>query len=202
MSALVEQVIDEAVEHLRHPQRGTQARLAEFEEEIDRWDVRVENECVRVLAVHHPVASDLRRVAAVLKIAGELERVADFGVNLVERATDLNRGPTVEIPERLHYMARRAREMLHRAIDAFVELDPTLARRVCLADDEIDQLNVELIEQLIAQMERFPHLVRPNMHLFSTTRYLERVADHATNIAEDVVFLVEGEIIRHQPRPE
>jgi phosphate transport system protein len=197
MAALCEETIRDAVEHLQKPGEDVQRRLEDYEEQIDRWDVTIENECFAVLERYKPSGRDLRRVATVMKIASELERVADFGVNLAERATELAKGPPLETPPKLHHMAAVALGMLSRAIDAFVAMDVKLAREVTRRDDEVDRLNDELIENLIRQMEKTPHLVRSTMQLFSATRYIERVADHASNIAEYVVFLVDGQIIRH-----
>ncbi len=197
MAALVEETIRDSVEHLQKPNAEVNRRLLDYEEQIDRWDVTIENECFGLLERYKPSGRDLRRVAAVHKIASELERVADFGVNLAERADELAKGPPLETPPKLHHMAAVALGMLSRAIDAFVAMDGRLAREVCLRDDEVDRLNDELIETLISQMEKSPQKVRPALQLFSATRYIERVADHASNIAEYVVFLVDGEIIRH-----
>lgn len=201
MAALVEQMVHEAVENLRQPNQRVHVQLAAQEKQIDQLDVQIENACLTLLAIHRPVAGELRRIATVLKISGELERVADFTVNLAERANELCQQPKAGMPEKLLQMASIAREMLREAMDSFVEADGHLARRVCLRDDEVDQLNVQLIQELIVQMEKCPAQIRSAMQLFSAARYLERVADHATNIAEEVVFLVEGQIIRHQPKP-
>lgn len=203
MCALVEEMIHEAVEALGDPDERLAEALAEKDNEIDRWDVRIEEECLKILALHQPVAMDLRRIATVMKIVGELERVADLGVHIAERASALVEWPDVVVPERLKEMSHLALDMLHRSIDAYVELDSKVARQVCAADDSVDKLNREIIAELTETMKRAPHLVQPAMHLFSASRHIERVADHATNIAEDVVYLVEGEIIRHRAdRPE
>jgi phosphate transport system protein len=203
MCALVEEMIHEAVEALGNPDERLAEALAEKDNEIDRWDVRIEEECLKILALHQPVAMDLRRIATVMKIVGELERVADLGVHIAERASSLAQWPDVSVPERLKEMSRMALDMLHRSIDAYVELDSRVARQVCAEDENVDRLNREIIAELTETMKRSPHLVQPAMHLFSASRHVERVADHATNIAEDVVYLVEGEIIRHRAgRPE
>jgi phosphate transport system protein len=133
-----------------------------------------------------------------MKISGELERVADLGVNIAERACGMAPGPRVNVLEKLKEMAHLALDMLHRSIDAYVELDSAKAREVCGTDDSIDALNREIIDEIIAEMKKSPEYIEPLMHLFSASRHVERVADHATNIAEDVVYLVEGEIIRHR----
>ena len=133
-----------------------------------------------------------------LKITGELERVADLGVNIAERAAGLVGKPEVIVSDKLQDMSRKSLEMLHRSIDCYVELDGQGARAVLESDDEVDRLNAEIIEELRGVMRSSPDLVESALHLFSATRHIERVADHATNIAEDVVFMVEGVIIRHR----
>ena len=197
MCAKVEDLIHRAVAQLSHPSLADARALTQQDDEIDRWDVQIEDKCLKILALHQPVAIDLRRITTVLKISGELERVADLAVNIVERAVGLLDAPELQIPDKLVDMAQAAVDMLHRSIDAYVTLDSQLAREVCLDDDSIDQANAELIQHLIDEMHRQPDRLDALLHLFSAVRQVERVADHATNIAEDVVYLVEGKIIRH-----
>lgn len=198
MCAVVDEVVHQAVADLGKPDIDMLKTLADRDDEIDRWDVRIEEECLRILALHSPVANDLRRVACVLKISRELERVADLGVNIAERAAGLARAPEIAIPEKLSHMAHLALNMLRLSLDAFVGLDSRLARQVCAQDEIIDSLNREIIDELLQTMHRRPELIEPATQLFSASRHVERVADHATNIAEDVVYLVEGAIIRHR----
>lgn len=198
MCAMVEELIQQAVQVLEKPSIDTARVLAERDDEIDRWDVQIENECLKLLALHQPVANDLRRIASVLKITGELERVADLAVHIAERACGTLERPGAVIPVKLREMAVLAVDMLHRAIDSYVELDPYKARNVCTDDDRVDELNRQIIRELTQRMQSAPDLVEPLMHVFSASRHVERVADHATNIAEDVVYMVEGVIIRHR----
>ena len=197
MCAKVEDLIHRAVAQLSNPSMEDAIALTEQDNEIDRWDVEIEDKCLKILALHQPVAIDLRRITTVLKISGELERVADLAVNIVERAVGLLDAPELQIPDKLVDMAQSAVDMLHRSIDAYVKLDSQLARKVCRADDSIDQANAAMIKHLIDQMHQQPDRLDALLHLFSAVRQVERVADHATNIAEDVVYLVEGKIIRH-----
>ena len=197
MCSAVEELINEAVRGLQNRSSTLAEELAVRDHEINELDVSIEEECLKILALYHPVANDLRRVAVVLKIIGELERVGDLAVNIAERSRDIAQYPQFPLPNRLEEMATESLSMLHGSIDAYVEMDPAKARDVCLRDDGVDQLNVELIEQLRKDMTADTTLVEPGMHLFSCIRHIERVADHATNIAEDVVYLIEGEIIRH-----
>jgi phosphate transport system protein len=198
MCAVVEEVVHKAVDELGRPDVAVSQQLMDRDDEVDHWDVRIEEECLKILALHQPVANNLRRVTAVLKIAWELERVADVAVNIAERAAGLAGEPEIQVPEKLHHMAQMALDMLRLSLDAFVAQDSRLARDVCRQDDIVDSLNREIIEELLEIMKRSPDKVLPAMQLFSASRHIERVADHATNIAEDVVYLVEGEIIRHR----
>ena len=198
MCAMVEEMIHKAVDGLASSNEAFARELARQDDEIDRWDVQIEEECLKILALHQPVAIDLRRIATVMKITGELERVADLGVHIAERACGLAPGTETAVLDKLKEMARIALEMLHSAIDAYVSLDSRLARKVCAKDDIVDELNREIIRELVQTMKRSPDLVEASMHLFSASRHVERVADHASNIAEDVVYLVEGKIIRHR----
>ncbi len=202
MCAAVEDMIHRAVDQLSEPSLEEARRLMSEDTDIDRWDVRIEESCLKVLALHQPVAIDLRRITTVLKISGELERVADLAVNISERAVGLLDGPSIQVPDRLKDMAARAVDMLHRSIDSYVELDSKKARLVCNEDDAIDDTNRTLIGELIQYMHQNPDRLDSLLHLFSAVRQVERVADHATNIAEDVVYLVEGRIIRHAKKLE
>jgi len=197
MCAMVEEIVHKAVEDLRNPDAELSRKLVAQDDEIDRWDVRIEEECLKILALHAPVANDLRRVTAVMKIAWELERVADLGVNIAERAAELAGLPELPVPDKLPDMARVALDMLRLSLDAFVSLDGRLAREVCSRDDEVDAFNREIIDELLERIVTTPSLADPLINLFSASRHIERVADHAANIAETVVYLAEGEIIRH-----
>ena len=201
MCAKVEGIIHAAVEGLAEPSESLASDLATQDDEIDHWDVRIEEECLKILALHQPVAVDLRRITTVLKIANELERVADLGVHIAERACSVKSQPDLVVMEKLKQMAGTAVDMLHRSIDAYVDLDSQAARTVCETDSVVDQWNVELIDAIRNTMRDSPNLIDSAMHLFSASRHIERVADHATNIAEDVVYLVEGKIIRHRAIP-
>ncbi|MCA8992912.1 MAG: phosphate signaling complex protein PhoU [Planctomycetaceae bacterium] len=197
MCSRVEDMIHRAVEQLSNPDFEESRRIASDDDEIDRIDVEIEDACLKILALYQPVAIDLRRITAVMKISAELERVADLAVNISERACGLLESSQVQIPDQLKDMAGRAVDMLHRSIDAYVELDSAAARKVCVEDEEVDALNRTMIQQLIAYMHEHPSHLDASLHMFSAVRQVERVADHATNIAEDVVYLVEGRIIRH-----
>ena len=198
MSVMVEELVKRAVEQLTSPDLDSAKLLAEEDDQIDQWDVRIEETCLKILALHQPVAGDLRRIATVLKISNELERVADLGVDIAERAIGLMKGPVITNPETLPEMMRIAVKMLNQSIDAYVRLDSDLARDVFATDHHVDSLQSQIIAQLLGVMRAQHDFVEPALHLFSATRHIERIADHATNIAEDVIYLVEGAIVRHQ----
>lgn len=200
MCARVEEMIHAAVEALHTPNYDRAKQIMASDDEVDRMDVEIEEECLKLLALHQPVAIDLRRITTVLKIGAELERVADLGVSIAERACGIVSCPEILVPEDMKLMSRQALDMLHRSIDAYVHLDVRTAREVCSQDESIDDLNRVIIEELTELMRTRPNLVEPALHLFSASRQIERIADHATNIAEDVVYLVQGEIIRHRNR--
>jgi phosphate transport system protein len=166
---------------------------------IDEEENHIEDECLKMLALHQPVAVDLRRIVSALKINSDLERMADLAEDIAERAVHLAGSPEVPVSKDLQRMTDVTTTMVRQSLDAFVNLDARLARVVCRLDDEVDRLNSDIIEELIRVMQQSPELVEPGLSMFSAVRHLERIADHATNIAEDVVYLVEGEIIRHRP---
>ena len=166
---------------------------------IDEEENHVEEECLKMLALHQPVAVDLRRIVSALKINTELERMADLAEDIAERATHLAPLPDVPVSSKLQHMTDVTTSMVRQSLDAFVNLDSRLARVVCRLDDEVDKFNHQIIEELVEAMQNAPDLIAQGLSMFSAVRHLERIADHATNIAEDVVYLVEGEIIRHRP---
>jgi phosphate transport system protein len=197
-SSIVEQMVYRSCEALRES-RVEFAREAMASEEIVNFrEVELEEECLKILALHQPVAVDLRRVATVLKINADLERIADLAVNICERTYSLAPFPDFETPQHLEEMADIAIGMVRDALDAFVRQDIDLARDVCLRDDSVDDLNRQVINDLHALVEANVTNIDPAFHFYSASRHVERIADHATNIAEDVIYLVEGEIARHR----
>ena len=198
LSAVVEGMIDLAATALTERQLDSAARVIATDEEVDRREVRIEEECLKILALHQPVAIDLRRIATVLKVNNDLERIADLAVNICERCGSLDAFPHFPRPHKLKRMVSMATQMVRGSLDAFVNLDSNAARRIMTMDDSVDDLNVEVIRALQATMQEQSDLVVPALHCFSASRHIERIADHATNIAEDVVYLVEGDIVRHR----
>jgi phosphate transport system protein len=167
--------------------------------QIDLEDNHINEECLKMLALHQPVARDLRRIAAAMMITTDLERMGDLAEEIAERAVELASSPHLPIPDKLQRMADLTTMMVREALDSFVNLNKEQAERVLRMDDEVDRYNNEIIQELIQSMQSSAKLIEPGLSMFSATRHLERIADHATNIAEDVIYLIDGEIIRHRP---
>jgi len=195
----VEEAIHRAIRALQERNAELAQQVIEGDAEIDEEENHVEEECLKILALHQPVAVDLRRIASAMLINVDLERMADLAEDIAERAVHLSRLPFFPIPERLQRMTDLTTMMVRQSLDSFVNMDARLARSVCRLDDEVDRYTDEIIEELIHGMQVSPEMVEPGLSMFSAVRHLERIADHATNIAEDVIYLVEGEIVRHRP---
>lgn len=199
LASAVETAINNAVVALRECNVSLARQAIDGDDPIDAQENRIEEECLKMLALHQPVAGDLRRIAAVLKINNDLERMADLAVNIAERAQRLAELPPIRVSEKLQRMTDQTTAMVRQSLAAFVNLNATLARQVCRMDDEVDRYNAEIIQELIGIMRLSPEMIEPALSVFSAVRHLERIADHATNIAEDVIYLIEGEIVRHRP---
>lgn len=197
-SSVVERMIYRASQALRELETDLLGILLEDEESVNTREVTIEEECLKILALHQPVAIDLRRVATVLKINGDLERIADLAVNIGERVQALVLYPEFPFPSHMDEMVEVSITMVRESLDAFVRLDVEAASEVCLRDDTVDDLNRSIIENLHAHIQDYVGDFAPAMQYFSASRHIERIADHATNIAEDVIYLVDGEITRHR----
>ena len=167
------------------------------DQEVDQNEVQIEEECLKLLALYQPVADDLRFITAVMKINNDLERIADEAVNIAEHAAFLARTGPVPVPPQLGEITRAAMRMVRESLDAFVAGDVGEALRIRDEDDEVDRLTREIIQEVWKLMRKDPETIERATHLISVSRHLERIADHATNIAEDVVYMVDGRIIRH-----
>lgn len=198
MCSAVEELIHDSVDGFRAGREGLAQELSLRDQDIDALDSRISEDCLKILALYHPVANDLRRVAVVMRICAELERVADLAVSIAERSACISACGSFPMPDRLGQMSREALSMLHDSIDSFVEQNAELARDVCQRDEIVDSLNRELIDEVVSAIKQNASLVESGLHLFSVIRHVERVADHATNIAEEVVYLVEGALVRHR----
>jgi phosphate transport system protein len=197
-AGLVEEAAYKAVQALRDHDRTAAAEVIDGDEAIDRAENEIAEECLKLLALHQPVAGDLRRIATTFMITTDLERMGDLARHIGEAAVTLA-SPPVPIPSRLTQMTEVSLSMVRQSLDAFVRLDSQLARKVVRMDDSVDQFNDDLIAELTAKMKQSPDFIDPGLTLFTVVRHLERIADHATNIAEDVIYLIEGEIVKHRP---
>lgn len=198
-AALVEEAVSKAVNALQRRDVELAREVIAGDRRIDQEENRVAEAALKILALHQPVAIDLRRIAAALKINTDLERMADLAEAIAERVLELANLSPIPIPDKLQAMTDLTTTMVRESIDSFVNLDTRQALRVCRMDDAVDEYNRDIIESLVKLMQTAPEKVEPGLSLFSATRHLERIADHATNIAEDVVYLVEGEFVRHRP---
>lgn len=196
--AVVEQMISDATRALCSREYERVSLVTERDKRVDSEEVLIEEECLKVLALHQPVAGDLRQLTAILKILADLERIADLACNIAERAKCAQDYPYFPTPDQLPEMALSATEMVRRALNSFVGQDIALARQVILDDARVDQLNRRIIGELKDLMKTDGDLVEPALHYFSASRHYERIADHAENIAEDVIYMISGEIIRHK----
>jgi len=199
LSALVEDSVRRSVRALADRDAAAARHVIEVDDrETNDMEVDIEEDCLKILALHQPVAIDLRFIVSVLKINADLERVADLAVNIAERAVFLSEQDPLDLPIHFGVMAEKAQAMLKKALDSLVNMDADLAREVCAADDEVDDINRQMYAKIQAAILERPSRVDGLMHLLAVSRHLERIADHATNIAEDVVYMVDGEIVRHR----
>ncbi len=172
--------------------------LADEDERVNRLEVRIEEECFKVLALHHPLASDLRYVIALMKINHDLERIGDLADNLSRRAAQLAEAPMVAFPHQLEDMAAQAREMLRNSLDALIDKDIDSCRGILLQDDEVDRLLSEVEQWFGKEVMLSPGKTTSLFAVYQNAKDLERIADHTCNIAEDIIYLVSGEIVRHR----
>jgi len=197
MGGLVEDQIQKAVKSLVDRDSEMAQIIIERDHEVNRLDVEIDDLCIRLLALHQPAGKDLRFITTGLKVTTDLERIGDMSVNLCERALELNQEPQLKPYIDIPRMARIAQRMIRESLDAFVREDTDLALKVCKDDEEIDQLNSQIFREVISFMIEDPHTINRAMKISSISKYLERMADHATNIAEMVIFMAKGKSIRH-----
>ena len=198
MSGEAEAALGLAVEALLERDRAKARRVIAGDGVIDAMEVEIEEMCISLLALQQPMARDLRMLTSALKIASDLERVGDHAVNIAQSAERLIEFRPITPEPELVVMAKLSREMLSDAIEAFIRGDAAAGRDVCRRDDKVDALHRSMFRILLTHMMEDPHIIGAGMELFLVSRNLERVADLATNIGEDVVFLVEGKSIKHQ----
>lgn len=197
MGGLVEDQIQKAIKSLVERDSDLAKIIIERDHEVNRLDVDIDDLCIRMLALHQPAGRDLRFITTGLKITTDIERIGDMAVNICERALELNEEPQLKPYIDIPRMARISERMIRESLDAFVREDTELALKVCKDDDQVDQLNAQIFREVISFMMADPQTINRAMKTTSISKYLERIADHATNIAELVVFMVKGKSIRH-----
>jgi phosphate transport system protein len=198
LAAMVEENLQIAVTSVMDHDLELARKVIDSEPLVDAQEVEVEEECLKILALHQPVAADLRYIIAVLKINNDLERIADLAVNIAERCTILAGHSTVAAPFDLDEMLAMTLKMVRNSVDALVLSDTQKANHVCVSDDEIDERHELAFRVVQDKIKSNPDAAEYYVSLLSVSTYLERIADHSTNIAEDVIYMIEGEIVRHQ----
>jgi len=197
MGSHVEAIIGSSLRALLERDSVLARRTIEADRIVDRLEIEIDGLCLQILARRQPVASDLRFVTMVLKAVTDLERMGDLGVNISERVLELNSEPPLKPYVDLPRMAEISQDMVHKALDSLVSGNVVSAKKVCERDDEVDHLNDQIFRELISFMLEDKANITRSMDLILVARHLERIADHATNVAEDVIYLVEGRDIRH-----
>ena len=198
LSAMVEESFDRSVQALNRMDGVLARQVIDADVQVDQFEVDIEEECLKVLALHQPVANDLRFIVSILKINNDLERIADLAVNISERVLDLQKMERTPIPFDFASMSGKVHDMVKKSLDSLVTLDPQMAREVISLDDEVDQMHHETYSLVIDQIKQHPDRIHALICYLVISRYLERIADQTTNIAEDTLYLVEGKIVRHQ----
>ena len=198
MAALVEEAINDSVQSLVKRDSDLVQKTMELEKRINAMDIEIEEMCLTLLALRQPMAIDLRFITSAMKINTDLERMGDQAVNIAERAVSLNQEPPLKPYIDIPRMAEIVQAMVKDVLDSFVQRDPKLARSVCARDDLVDGLNNQVFRELLTFMISEPTTIQRAVHLMIISRCLERIADHATNIAEDVIFMVDALVIKHR----
>jgi len=197
MAALVEESVELSIEGLKGQKEEPALEVLKREEGVNLLDVEIDETCLRLLALRQPMAGDLRFITSAMKIGVELERMGDLAVNIAERTIELLKAPLLKPLIDIPRMAKMSQAMLRDSIRAFIDRDEKLASDVCRRDDEVDSLDDQIFRELLTYMIENPATIRRAVGLLLVGRYLERIADHATNIAEDVIYLVKGKTIKH-----
>ncbi len=198
LGAFVEEQLYNAVKAVAERDRETALSVVSKDGEIDSMEVDLEEDCLKILALHQPVAVDLRFIISILKMNSDLERIGDYAVNIAKRAASLAELPEIPVPFDFPGMAARVKSMMKNSLDALVNMDSELANSVCREDDRVDEINKNMFKQVEDDIRQNIGHLEILLQYHSISRYLERTADLVTNIAEDVIYMAEGRIIRHQ----
>jgi phosphate transport system protein len=197
MGSLVEKAIKDSVQALVDRDNALAKSVIDGDHQVNALDIEIDEVSIRLIALRQPKAGDLRLITTAMKITTDLERMGDFAVNIAQRAMELNREPILKEYIDIPKMREIAQGMTRDALDAFVKRDMKLAKEVIMRDDEIDDLKHKVLSELLFMMTENPSIINRAMRITFVAQYLERIADHATNIAEMVLYLIEGKIIRH-----
>lgn len=197
MASLVEEMISASIRSLMDRNTGMSEDVIKSDDKVNMLEIEIDEESLKLLALHQPAGSDLRFITSAMKINNDLERMGDLAVNIAERSVDLIKQtqlkPLIDIPQ----MAKITQQMVHDSLTAFINKDSELARQVCRRDDEVDKLNGQVFRELLTYMMEDPKNITRAVDLILVAKHLERIADHATNISEDVVYYVQGTMIKH-----
>jgi phosphate transport system protein len=202
MADTAQEMIGLAVKALAERKESLAQEVFKLEESVNHMEIEIEDQVLRLLALRQPAGGDLRLLTAILKINNDLERVADQAVNISELAIDLLKTPPLKPLIDIPHMANLAQKMIKNSLDAFVNQNPELAKQVCRDDDEVDRINDQVFRELLTYMMEDPKSITRAVDLILVSRNIERVADHATNISEDVIFIVQGKNIKHHTQDE
>jgi len=198
LATIVEENVRKSVLSVSSRNEDLARKIITADDIVDKLEVELEEECLKVLALHQPLAADLRYVIACLKINNDLERIGDLAVNIAQRAIAIAENKEDKVPINFSAIMEKTQQMLSLAIEATIELNPTIANQVCVMEKEIDEFNKEIHNEIIKLIKDKPKKTKYFLHILGVSRQLERIADYATNICEDVIYMIEGKIIRHQ----
>ena len=202
MAALAETMIDSGLAVLVQRDAGPAAKVREYEQEVNRLEIEIDEYALTLLATQQPVARDLRFIVAATKINGELERIGDLCINITQNSETLLQQPPLKPLIDIPHMADLARKMVRDSLDAFIAGDPLVAQAVIMADDRVDALKDQVLRELLTCMISDPRTIERGLALILISRHLERIGDHAVNIAEDVIYMIQGRDVRHPKTPK
>lgn len=197
MASLVEEMIGKSIKGLKDRNMIIAKDVINSDDEVNNMEVEIDNLCIKILALYHPEAEDLRVVTMIMKINNDLERIGDHAVNIAKMSIPLSEQPPIKPLMDIPRMADKAIEMLKESLDSFMKLDSEMAIQVCIKDDEVDALEPQIVRELITYVMSDSQLMDRALRLIFIARHLERVADLATNIAEDAFYIATGEVLKH-----
>lgn len=197
LSSVVEENFRGAIRSVENRDLDLASKIERDDQRTDDMEVEIEEECLKILALHQPVANDLRRIVSALKMTNDLERIGDFATRIARKGKVLAEYPQVPLPDDFRAMAEMVRSLFHRSVNALISMDSEEAREVITMDKRVDQYNQNIGDKVVEWMKQTPENIPAGISILWMIRALERVGDHASNIAEDVVYLIEGDIVRH-----